>query len=134
MPTLSSRQRSVLKSVFNDHMDDKCTIQIRSDVQQGDGSYVATFTSTYTNVPCNFEFSPFKFRAREFADLGQETGEILVRCRLPAEYLSLVALNDRIVLTHRYQEALDQQETYDIQGFTEHSVAGNVLNLRRVEV
>lgn len=131
---VNTTQKDQLVTSYEALMTDRCTIQTRGNARSTVGEMVPTFTSAATDVPCAFEFSPFKFRAREFADVGVETSEILVRARISNDYLNTISQDDRIVLTKRYGTALTEPETYEVQGFAEHSASGMILNLRRVEV
>lgn len=130
---LSALELAQLQSDNQDHMNDTCDIMTRSDTLNNYGEPVPTWTAAYLSVPCGFEFSPFKFRARETGMPGMETSEILVRARLPIAYYDTVSQNDRLRLTHRFGVALNTSETYEVQGFTERGPSGLVVNLQRVE-
>ena len=134
MQGLSSRQLSVMRSSYGDLMHDTCDIHTRSNVQDDSGQPVASWTVFATGVSCGFEFSPFKFRSREIVGGGEETSEILVRCRVPLEYYDDIDQSDRIVLTDRFGDAdYPAPETYEIQGFPERGPAGLIVNLKRIE-
>lgn len=133
---LSRRQLGVIRNVYTGTMADTCDIHTRSNVLSGSGQPVASWTALATDVKCGFEFSPFKFRSRELTNLGggEETSEILVRCRLPLSYYSSVDADDRIILTDRYgDDDYPAPETYEIQGFLERGPAGLIVNLKRIE-
>lgn len=134
---LSARQKLVMRDVYGDLMHDRCSLQVHSVAQDADsGEAVASWSIIATNVPCGFEFSPFKFRSRELTvpTGGLETSEILVRCRLPIEYYDDLDQNDRIILTDRFGDGdYPAPETYEIQGFLERGPAGLIANLKRIE-
>jgi hypothetical protein len=116
-------------------MTDTCNIHTRANVLSDSGQPVASWTLLASDVSCGFEFSPFKFRSREITVVGggEETSEILVRCRLPLSYYSSVDTDDRIILTDRFGDAdYPTPETYEIQGFLERGPAGLIVNLKRV--
>ena len=130
---LSRRQLLVMRDTYGDLMHDKCTIHTRSNVVAASGQPVASWTVLATDVPCGFEFSPFKFRSREIIGAGDEVSEILVRCRLPLSYYDDIDQSDRIILTDRFDDAdYPAPETYEIQGFPERGPAGLIINLKRV--
>lgn len=132
---LTRRQLGVMRHIYNSAMSDECTIHTRTNVLSGSGQPVASWTVLATGVSCGFEFSPFKFRSREITVVGggEETSEILVRCRLPLSYYTTVDTDDRIILTDRFGDAdYPTPETYEIQGFLERGPAGLIVNLKRV--
>ena len=133
MPTLSDRQRSVMRSTYNAAMMDECTLSTRSNTRDASGQPMPTWTTLETGVKCGFETSPFKFRAREIVAGGEGTSEILVRARLPIKYYDQIDQEDRFILTTRSGDELTTSETYEIQGFLERGPAGLVANLKRVE-
>lgn len=135
MPSgLTRRQISVIRNTYGDLMHDTCDIHTRSNTLSDAGQPVASWTAVATDVPCGFEFSPFKFRSREIVGGGEETSEILVRCRLPVSYYDDIDQSDRIILTDRFGDAdYPAPETYEIQGFPERGPAGIIVNLKRVE-
>ena len=134
MKGLSRIQLRVMRWAFDSLMPDTCTIHTRSNVVDGTGQPVATWTVLETGVSCGFEFSPFKFRSREIISGGEETSEILVRCRLPLSYYDDIDQSDRIILTDRFGDGdYPAPETYEIQGFPERGPAGLVVNLKRIE-
>lgn len=130
---LSTLELAQLQRDNQDHMMDKCNIVTRSDTLNDYGEPIPTWTTAVTGAKCGFEFSPFKFRAREVGMPGAETSEILVRARLPIAYYDTVDQNDRLVLTHRFGVLLTSSETYEIQGFSERGPSGLVVNLQRIE-
>lgn len=130
---LSALELSQLQSDNEDHMNDLCNIVTRSDTLNDYGEPIPTWTTAVEEAKCGFEFSPFKFRARETGQPGAETSEILVRARLPMTYYDTVSQNDRLVLTHRFGAELTTAETYEVQGFLERGPSGLVVNLQRVE-
>jgi hypothetical protein len=133
---LSRRQISVMRSVYDGMMQDTCSIYTRSNTLSSSGQPVASWALLASGVECGFEFSPYKFRSREITSTGggEETSEILVRCRLPISYYSSIDQNDRIVLTDRFDDGdYPAPETYEIQGFLERGPAGLIVNLKRVE-
>ncbi len=134
MTGLSTRQLSVMRNSYGNRLQDTCDIHTRANTRDASGQPIATWTATYTDVACGFEFSPFKFRSREVVGAGEETAEILVRARLPLSYYDTVNTNDRIILTDRFgDDNYPADETYEIQGFLERGPAGLVVNLKRVE-
>ena len=135
MRGLSRRQIGVMRNSYGDLMHDRCELHTRTNVVSSSGGQaVASWTTFATNVPCGFEFSPFKFRSRETSGPGEETSEILVRCRLPVSYYDDIDRSDRVVLTDRFGDAdYPVPETYEIQGFLERGPAGIIVNLKRVE-
>jgi hypothetical protein len=114
-------------------MLDRCTISTRDNTLDDAGQPIAGWTSLATDVPCGFEFSPFKFRSREIVAGGEGTSEILVRARLPMSYYDSVDQEDRLILTARFGDTYTTPETYEIQGFLERGPAGLIANLKRVE-
>ena len=131
---LSRRQLGVMRSVYDQSMTDTCSIHTRTNVLSDSGQPVPSWTLLASGVSCGFEFSPFKFRSREITVIGggEETSEILVRCRLPLAYYDSVDTNDRIILTDRFGDAnYPAPETYEIQGFLERGPAGLIVNLKR---
>ena len=115
------------------HMPDTAVLMTRVNALDSYGQPIATWTDAAT-VPCGFEFSPYKFRAREMGLPGEETSEILVRARVSIDYYDVVSQSSRVRLTKRYDVALTTPETYEIQGFSERGPSGLILNLQRVEV
>jgi hypothetical protein len=130
---INTKQLSAIRDRYNDLLPDECTLRIRTDAQDSAGQPVASWSDDYTAVPCGFETSPFKFRAREIVAGGEGTSEILVRARLPIAYYTLIRQDDRIVLTKRHGDTLSTPEVYEIQGFLERGPFGLVANLKRVE-
>ena len=132
---LTRRQLGVMRHMYDSAMTDTCTIHTRANVLSDSGQPVPSWTVLATGVSCGFEFSPFKFRSREITIVGggEETSEILVRCRLPLSYYDTVDTNDRIILTDRFgDENYPAPETYEVQGFLERGPAGLIVNLKRV--
>jgi len=132
MTYLTPDQYSVMRATFEAHMPDLCTIRRRTNTLDNAGQPIASWSDDYTSVPCGFETSPFKFRAREIVAGGEGTSEILVRARMADDYYDLVDQEDRIVLTKRHGRTLATPEVYEIQGFEELGAAGMILNLKRV--
>lgn len=130
---LGDRQKAVMRTIYGALMADRCTLSVRSNTTAASGQPVASWSSYATNVPCGFEFSPFKFRSREIVGAGEETAEILVRCRLPVTYYDAIDTNDRIILTARFGETYTTPETYEIQGFLERGPTGLIVNLKRIQ-
>ena len=130
---LSSLELSQLQSDNEDHMNDLCNIMARSDTVDDYGQPVGAWTAEYSDVPCSFEFSPFKFRARETSFPGEETSEILVRARLPLSYYDNISQEKRLRLTKRFGATLTTAEDYEIQGFPERQAFGITVNLQRIE-
>lgn len=130
---LSEKELAQLQLDNEAHMNDLCTIRKRVDAQDTYGQPVATWSDEYTAVPCSFEFSPFKFRARETGVPGAETSEILVRARVPLSYYDIISREKRLRLTHRFGVQLTTPEDYEIQGFAERQAFGLTVNLQRVE-
>ena len=125
-----------MRNMYTGLMGDTCEIHTRSNTLSSSGQPVASWTTLATGVSCGFEFSPFKFRSRELTNLGggEETSEILVRCRLPVAYYDDINADDRIILTDRFSDGdYPASETYEIQGFLERGPAGLIVNLKRVE-
>jgi head-tail adaptor len=127
---LSASELSQLQSDNEDHMNDLCDIMGRTDSVDGYGQPIASWSAEYSDVPCSFEFSPFKFRSRETGP-GAETSEILVRARLPLSYYDDVTQEKRLHLTRR--GAVTVSEDYEVQGFPEMQFFGITVNLKRVE-
>lgn len=107
---------------------------------QTTGSYgeaISTY-ATASSWACGFAYSPFKFRSREMMRGGDRAtiavSEILVRARLPQEAKGQIDTDDRVVLTHKFGEALEEPQIYEVQGYEEITVYGLILNLRRTGV
>lgn len=116
------------------YMMDTAIIYTRSDVVNSYGQSVAAWAEGAT-ISCGFGFSPFKFRSRELNTYGaEETSEILVRARVPIDYLDTLTTNDRLYLTHQKGVALTTIQQYDIQGFSEPGPSAIVVNLKRVDL
>ena len=116
------------------YMMDTAIIYTRTDTVDAYGQPIPTWTEGAT-IPCGFGFSPFKFRSRELNTYGaEETSEILVRARVPIEYLDTLTTNDRLYLTHQKGVALTTPQVFDIQGFSEPGPSALVVNLKRVEL
>jgi len=131
---IDSKRIGVMRQFYESRLPDRCIIAKRSDTLSDSGQPVASYdTTTYTDIPCGFEFSPFKFRSREVVAGGEGTSEILVRARMSVDYFNIVESDDRIVLTSRNGETYSTAETYEIQGFAERGLVGMVLNLKRAE-
>ena len=130
---LSSPQIAQMRTAYNAAMADRCTLQVRTNSASTSGQPVASWSNLAMGVPCGFETSPFKFRAREIVAGGEGTSEILVRARLPIEYYDSIDQEDRFILTTRAGDVLTTPETYEIQGFLERGPAGLIANLKRVE-
>ena len=131
--SLMDAQITQMRATYGTHMHDRCTLSVRTDTQDATGQPMPTWTAFATDVPCGFETSPFKFRAREIVAGGEGTSEILVRARIPISYYDNIDQNDRLILTKRVGDTLTTPETYEIQGFLERGPAGLVVNLKRVE-
>jgi hypothetical protein len=116
------------------YMMDTAIIYTRSDTLDAYGQPIPAWTEGAT-IPCGFGFSPFKFRSRELGTYGaEETSEILVRARVPLDYIDTLTTNDRLYLTHLKGVALSTPDVYDIQGFEEPGPSAMVVNLKRVEL
>lgn len=131
--SLSARELAQLQLDNEAHMNDLCTIRARANTQDSYGQPVGTWSDETTSVPCSFEFSPFKFRARETGVPGAETSEILVRARLPLSYYNTLTKEKRLRLTHRFGVQLTVAEDYEIQGFPERQAFGVTVNLKRMQ-
>ena len=132
MSFFSTKQRAQMRRAYNARMFDVCNLHTRSNTQDSAGQPIASWTVLATDVPCGFETSPFKFRAREIVAGGEGTSEILVRARLPVSYYDSIDQDDRLILTGRSGDTLTTSETYEIQGFLERGPAGLIANLKRV--
>ena len=130
---LSAKELAQMQLDNEDHMNDLCTIRQRTDTVDEYGQPIGSWSDQYTDVPCSFEFSPFKFRARETGVPGAETSEILVRARIPLSYYDIITKEKRLRLTHRFGVELTEAEDYEIQGFAERQAFGLTVNLQRVE-
>jgi hypothetical protein len=116
------------------YMMDTAIVYTRTDTLNSYGQPQETWTEGAT-IPCGFGFSPFKFRSRELDIYGaEETSEILVRARVPIEYLDTLTTNDRLYLTHLKGVELTTVQMYDIQGFSEPGPSAVVVNLKRVDL
>ena len=135
MPTsvLSELELSVIQQTNEEHMNDVAHIMQRVDSVDSYGQPVPTWSAMHSNVPCSFEPSPFKFRAREVTSPGAETSEILVRARFPLSYYDDITQEKRIRLIKRFGVTLTTPEDYDVQGFVERQAFGINVNLKRVE-
>lgn len=109
-------------------------LHVRRSMTMGSyGEQVVVWTEV-RSWPCGFAYSPFKFRSREIlADSRAPISEILVRCRMPIAARGTIDTDDRVILTHKFGEAVTH-ETYEVQGFEEATIYGFILNLRRTEV
>lgn len=116
-----------------DIMANTCVILTRSDSQDSTGQPIASWTEAATTA-CGFEPLEYRFRTGEVNVPGEETSEIVARCRLPITYYSTISQNDRVRITHRYGEALSTTETFEVEGFAERGPSAFILNLRRVEL
>jgi len=130
---LSAKELAQIQIDNEDHLNDVCYIMKRTDTQDGYGQPIAAWSAEYEDVPCSFEFSPFKFRARETGFPGAETSEILVRARLPLSYYDNISQEKRLRLISRFGSTLTTPEDYEIQGFAERQAWGIMVNLQRVE-
>ena len=131
--TLSTAQILQMRKLYDDTLPDLCDIMSRTDAASVSGQPVGSYAASYSDVPCGFENSPFKFRSREIVAGGEGTSEILVRARLPMKYYDYINQDDRLRLTKRFGDTYATPETYEIQGFAERGPAGIILNLKRVE-
>lgn len=129
---LSAKELSQLRLDNEAHMNDRCNIIQRTDSVDSYGQPIATWSVQYSNVPCSFEFSPYKFRARETAVPGAESSEILVRARLPLKYYDDITKEKRLQLTRRFGRAETTTKYYEIQGEPEPQAFGITVNLQRV--
>lgn len=131
---LSTLELSQMQFDNESYMMDTAVIYTRTDAINTIGQPIATWTEGDTIV-CGFGFSPFKFRSRELDIYGaEETSEILVRARVPIEYIDTLTTNDRLQLTHQKGVELTTAQDYDIQGFLEPGPSALVVNLKRVEL
>lgn len=131
---LSTLELGQMQADNESYMMDTAIIYTRTDTQDAYGQPIPTWTVGAT-ISCGFGFSPFKFRSRELDIYGaEETSEILVRARVPLEYLDTLTTNDRLHLTHQKGVALTTAQVFDIQGFSEPGPSANVVNLKRVEL
>lgn len=112
-------------------------VHLRRSVVAGDyGETISTF-ATASTWPCGMAYSPFKFRAREVLRGDRAPvvlSEILVRARMPQAAYGQIDTDDRVVLTHKWGEKLDDPQVYDVQGYEEMTIYGLILNLRRTGV
>ncbi len=118
------------------YMTDTLVHLRRTTTTGGYGETVATF-STVSSWPCGMAYSPFKFRAREVMQGDRAPvalSEILVRARVPQAALGVIDTDDRVVLTHKWGEKLDEPQVYEVQGYEEMTIHGLIINLRRTGV
>lgn len=135
MTTLSRTQLRVMQSDYLASLPDVCVYITRTFSQ--DASYgTVRSESVSPAIRCGFEFSPYKFRAREIGGIGEEQSEILSRVRVTKTDFNALEMAETgvIRLTHRFGEQLNLYEDYEIQGFAEYGSAGVILNVKRVDL
>lgn len=112
-------------------------VHLRRSVTTGTyGEVIATFT-TASSWKCGMAYSPFKFRSREVMRGDRAPvplSEILVRARMPQSAKDEIDTDDRVVLTHKFDELLDEPQVFEVQGFEELTIYGLILNLKRTGV
>jgi hypothetical protein len=135
-PMISKDELAQIRFENERYLTDRIVHLRRTSTTGTYGERVATF-STAGTYECGFAFSPFKFRSREVL-LGDRSptylSEILVRARMPKSAQGEIDTDDRVVLTHKWGEKLDEPQIYDVQGYEELTLYGLILNLRRTGV
>lgn len=103
---------------------------------QDDSYGTVKTTSVSSDFACGFEFSPFKFRAREAGVVGEQQSEILSRVRVRRTDFDALAMDRTgiIRLKRRFDTLVNPVEDYEIQGFAEIGPVGVILNVQRVEL
>ncbi len=112
-------------------------VHLRRTVTTGTYGEVVGAFSTASTYSAGLAYSPFKFRSREMARGDRAPivmSEVLVRARVPEAAKGEIDTDDRVVLTHKFGELLDEPQIFDVQGFEELTIYGLILNLRRTGV
>jgi hypothetical protein len=130
----SQREIGQIRRDFAASLHDRVIHQHRVSTTGSYGEEVKSYEDVAT-VAVGLAFSPFKFRSREAGnEIGEQVGEIFVRCRLPWDYRGRIEKEDRLVLTHLFDNEIDPPVVYEVQGWEEMTVGGLIINLRRVEL
>lgn len=131
---ISQRELSQIRSDFSRSLNDTVVHLSRSTATGTYGQPVRTF-STVATWSAGIAFSPFKFRSRERGDeIGEQVGEIYVRCRIPYEASGTIDKEDQLVLIKQFGLPVTPPKVFEVQGFEEVTVGGLIINLRRVEL
>jgi len=133
--SINPAQQAVMKRRFNHLLPDTCIYKTPTITKSASYGTVRTFSDS-APIACGFEFSPFKFRAREMGNTGQEQGEILSRVRVSfADYSALAMTKEGVLeLTERWGNTPAETQLYEVQGFAEIGPAGVILNVKRAEL
>jgi hypothetical protein len=130
----SQRELGQIRRDFAATLHDRVTHQRRVSATGAFGEQVKTYEDV-ASLPAGFAFSPFRFRSREIGnEIGEQVGEIFIRCRLAWDYRGQIQKEDRLVLTHLFGAEIDPPAVYEVQGWEEMTIGGLIINLRRVEI
>ena len=134
---LSKNELEQVRRENERYLTDRLVHLKRSQVLGSYGEPLPTY-ATYSTWRCGFAYSPYKFRSREVLRGGERAtipvSEILVRARLPQEAKGVIDTDDRVVLIHKFNEALEEPQVYEVQGYEEITIYGLILNLKRTGV
>jgi hypothetical protein len=132
---LSDGKRLLMRAVQESAMQDTAIHLIRTATDSTFGDETVTYEDGETYA-CGFDPTGGDDRDLNASGRSATETEVVIsdaRLRLPLEALPAISPHDRFRVTHRYGEALDTPQTFDVLGYPQPGPSGVLVELRRVE-
>lgn len=128
----TAAELSGMATVQTAHMMDTGVLQAHSATQDAHGQQVDSYADGVA-IPCGFGYAPLG-RAPEVVLEDGTTVTVDAQVRLRVADGDAARAVDRFKLTHRFGEALNTPQVFEIVGLPRRGPSGIVLQLRKVDV